>query len=45
VEPPISHRDVTTIMTLSSDIQLDVRDIRNMLNDDNGEEEASEADG
>jgi hypothetical protein len=38
VEPPISHRDVTTIMRLLTDIQLDVREIRDLLGDDDGEE-------
>jgi hypothetical protein len=42
VEPPIEHRDVTTIMGLLGDIQGDVRRIRNLLEDENGEEEKEE---
>jgi hypothetical protein len=44
VEPPIEHRDVTTIMGLLGYIQDDVRAIRALLEDEDGEEEASEAD-
>jgi hypothetical protein len=45
VEPLISHRDVTTIMRLLSELQRDVRIIRELLEDDyGGEEEASEDD-
>ena len=44
VESPIEHRDVTTIMRLLADIQTDVRRIRNLLEDENGEEEAPEDD-
>jgi hypothetical protein len=36
---PIDHRDVTTIMALLGDIQMDVRAIRSILGDDDGEEE------
>ena len=39
VEPPIEHRDVTTIMALLGDIKNDVRRIRALLEDENGEEE------
>jgi hypothetical protein len=39
MEPPIEHQDVTTIMALISDIQADVRRIRNLMEDDDGEEE------
>jgi hypothetical protein len=39
VEPPIEHRDVTTIMGLLGDIQDDVRRIRNLLEEDDGQEE------
>jgi hypothetical protein len=39
MEPPIEHRDVTTIMRLLADIQVDVRRIRNLLDEDDGEEE------
>jgi hypothetical protein len=45
VESPIEHRDVTTIMALLGDIQVDVERIRILLEDDSGEEEVSEADG
>jgi hypothetical protein len=45
IEPPIDHRDITTIMALLGDIKNDVREIRTLLEDDNGEEEeAPEAD-
>lgn len=43
VDTPIEHRDVTTIMSLLGHIQADVQTIRSLLEDD-GEEEASEAD-
>jgi hypothetical protein len=43
-EPPISHGDVTTIMRLLGDIQVDVAEIRDLLEEDDGEEEASEPD-
>jgi hypothetical protein len=39
IEWPISHRDVTTIMALLGDIDEHVREIRRMLEDDDGEEE------
>jgi hypothetical protein len=42
MEPPIEHRDVTTIMGLLGDIQGDVRRIRKLLEDENGEEEKEE---
>jgi hypothetical protein len=44
IEPPVEHRDVTTIMALLGDIKDDVREIRRLLEDENGEEEAPEAD-
>jgi hypothetical protein len=46
VEPPIGHQDVTTIMRLLGDIQSDVRTIRILLEEDDGEaeEEAPEDD-
>jgi len=45
VEPPISHRDVTTVMGLLLDIRDDVAGIRRLLvEDDREEEEAEEAD-
>jgi hypothetical protein len=39
VEQPIEHREVTTIMALLGDIKNDVRRIRTLLEDENGEEE------
>lgn len=46
MEPPIAHSDVTTIMRLLGDIQIDVRTIRELLEDGDGEEEeATEDDG
>jgi hypothetical protein len=46
MEPPISHRDVTTVMALLGDIKVDVRAIRELLEEeDDGEEEVPEADG
>lgn len=46
MEPPIEHRDVTTIMRLLGDIQVDVSRIRRLLEDEDGEEEeAPEDDG
>jgi hypothetical protein len=44
LEPPIEHRDVTTIMGLLGDIQADVRHIRELLEDEDGEAEAPEDD-
>jgi hypothetical protein len=45
LEPPIDHRDVTTIMGLLGDIQHDVARIRRLLEDEDGqEEEAAEDD-
>jgi hypothetical protein len=44
LEPPIDHRDVTTIMGLLGDIQHDVARNRRMLEDEDGEEEAAEDD-
>jgi hypothetical protein len=44
MEPPISHRDVTTVMALLGDIQEDVERIRMWLEDDDGEEEPAEDD-
>ena len=43
-EPLISHQDVTTIMRLLGDIKDDVRGIRDLLEDNGGEEEVPEAD-
>jgi hypothetical protein len=42
VDPPIDHRDVTTIMRLLADIHDELVRIRRILEDENGEEEASE---
>ena len=44
IEPLISHRDATTIMRLLADIQQDVRDIRLLQEDDDGEAEVPEDD-
>jgi hypothetical protein len=44
VEPPIGHSDVTTIMRLLGDIQLDVERMRRLLEGDDEEEEDPEAD-
>jgi hypothetical protein len=44
-EPLIGHHDVTTIMGLLGDIQMDVRVIRELLEDDFGQEEPPEDDG
>lgn len=38
LEPPIEHRDVTTIMRMIGDIQGDVLRIRSLLEDEDGEE-------
>jgi hypothetical protein len=45
IEPLISHQDVTTIMRLLGEIQQDVQEIRDLLEEDDGEEEAPEPDG
>ena len=42
VEPPIEHRDVTTIMSLLGNIQEDVQLIRKLLEDEDGEEETED---
>lgn len=44
MEPPIEHQDVTTIMGLLGDIDENVRLIRALLEDDDGEGEATEDD-
>jgi hypothetical protein len=41
--PPITHRDITTIMRLLGDIQADVERIREVVDEDDGEEEEREA--
>ena len=38
-EPPVTHRDVTTIMELVVDIRDDVRALRLTFEEDDGEEE------
>ena len=40
--PPIDQRDVTTTMRLLADIHDEVLRIRQILEDEDGEEEASE---
>jgi hypothetical protein len=42
MDPPIEHRDVTTIMSLLGDIQEDVRHIRMILEGENGQEAEEE---
>jgi len=42
VEPPISHGDVTTIMALVVDMRDDIRAIRRLLEEDDGQEEGFE---
>ena len=44
VEPPIEHRDVTTIMRMLGDIRADVERIRRLLEDEDGEEEEAPED-
>jgi len=44
IEPPIEHRDVTTSMRLLADVQVDVRRIRNLLENESGEEEEASED-
>ena len=44
MQPPIEHRDVTTIMGLLGDIQLDVAQIRRLLEDEDGQEEEAPQD-
>ena len=39
MEPPIEHRDVTTIMALLGNIHENVERIRFLLEDEDGEEE------
>ena len=39
MELPFDHRDVTTVMAMIADIKDDVRKIRRLLEDENGEEE------
>lgn len=46
IDLPIDHRDITTIMSLLGYIQEDVRRIRKVVEEEDGEEEeGSEADG
>jgi hypothetical protein len=44
IEPPIEHSDVTTIIGLLGDIREKVGIIRQLLEEDDGEEEDPEAD-
>ena len=44
LEAPIDHRDVTTIMMLLGDIHDELRKIRRLLEDDDGEEEEAPED-
>lgn len=44
MERPIEFRDVTTIMGMLADILAELRAIRTLLEDEDGEEEGSEAD-
>jgi len=44
MEQPIGHRDVTTIMALLGDIHYEVRKIRILLEDEDGEEEEAPED-
>jgi hypothetical protein len=44
VEPLISHGDVTIIMRLLADIHDDVRRIKKLLEDEDGEEQTPEDD-
>lgn len=43
-EPVATHEDVTTIMPLLGDIRDEARSIRQLLEDDDGEEETEEDD-
>jgi len=44
MELPFSSQDVTTVMTILGDIKEDVRTIRDLLAEDDGEEERPEDD-
>jgi hypothetical protein len=44
IEPPIEHRDVTTIVEMLADIRDHVSAIHRLMEDENGEEEADETD-
>jgi hypothetical protein len=44
MELPFDSRDVTTVMAMISDIQRDVRRIRLLLEEENGEEEEAPED-
>jgi hypothetical protein len=39
IEPPIEHRDVTTIMGILGDMYEELRKIRMLLEEDDGQEE------
>jgi hypothetical protein len=45
IESLVSHQDVTTTMRILGEIRDDVRTIRELLEDDDGEEEVPEDDG
>jgi hypothetical protein len=42
MELPFTSQDVTTVMTILSDIKHEVRTIRELLEEDDGEEESPE---
>jgi len=44
MDAPIEHRDVTTVMRLLGDGHHEVREIRRLPEDEDGEEEAPEDD-
>jgi hypothetical protein len=44
VELPFNSQDVTTVMTILGDIKEDVRTIRELLDQDDGEEQNPEDD-
>jgi len=44
IEPPIEHRDVTTIVALLGDIQRDFHVIRRLLENEYGEKEEAPED-
>lgn len=43
-QPIATHRDVTTVMELLADIRDEARSIRQLLEDEDGEEETEEDD-
>jgi hypothetical protein len=44
MELPFSSQDVTTVMTILGDIKDEVRTIRRLLEEDDGDEESAEDD-